>query len=121
MADAPLTAAIPVVPCNDLAASRRFWERLGFAVASDHGDYLILEGHGTEVHLTRAVEGWLVPGRSPFGVYVRTRDVDGIAARFGEGLVHAPKRQPWGMYEFAVSDPDENLVRVGWPAEDDAR
>jgi len=23
---------------------------------------------------------------------------------------------PWGMYEFAVSDPDETLVRVGWPS-----
>jgi hypothetical protein len=23
--------------------------------------------------------------------------------------------KPWGMYEFALSDPDETLVRVGWP------
>jgi hypothetical protein len=26
-----------------------------------------------------------------------------------------PKDAPWGMYEFAMSDPDETLVRVGWP------
>jgi len=24
--------------------------------------------------------------------------------------------KPWGMYEFAVSHPDETLVRVGWPS-----
>jgi hypothetical protein len=23
--------------------------------------------------------------------------------------------KPWEMYEFAFSDPDEKLVRVGWP------
>ena len=24
--------------------------------------------------------------------------------------------KPWGMYQFALSDPDETLVRVGWPS-----
>ena len=23
--------------------------------------------------------------------------------------------KPWGMYEFALHDPDQTLVRVGWP------
>ena len=27
-----------------------------------------------------------------------------------------PEHKPWGMYEFALSDPDETLVRVGWPS-----
>ena len=27
-----------------------------------------------------------------------------------------PEHKPWGMYEFSLSDPDETLVRVGWPS-----
>lgn len=27
-----------------------------------------------------------------------------------------PEEKPWGMYEFALSDPDGTLVRVGWSA-----
>jgi hypothetical protein len=29
---------------------------------------------------------------------------------------NAPEDKPWGTYEFAVADPDETLVRVGWPS-----
>jgi hypothetical protein len=42
--------------------------------------------------------------------------VDELAERMGELVLHKPKTQPWGMYQVAVSDPDETLVRVGWPA-----
>jgi hypothetical protein len=27
-----------------------------------------------------------------------------------------PEDKPWGMYEFAIPDPDETLVRIGWPS-----
>jgi hypothetical protein len=27
-----------------------------------------------------------------------------------------PEHKPWGMYEFALSDPDGTLVRIGWPS-----
>ena len=116
LADTPLTAALAVVPCNDLPAAKAFWARLGLEVTADHGEYVIVEGHGTEVHLTRAVEGWLSPGRNPFGVYLRLEDVDALAERFGAPVIHPPKAQPWGMYEFAVNGPDDLLVRIGWPS-----
>jgi hypothetical protein len=43
--------------------------------------------------------------------------VDALAAEFGDDILGktAPEHRPWGMYEFALSDPDETLVRVGWP------
>jgi hypothetical protein len=69
--------------------------------------------------LTDAVEGWLVPGRNPFGLYLYLEDVDALAAEFRNEILGAsagaPEDKPWGMYEFALSDPDETLVRVGWP------
>jgi len=39
-------------------------------------------------------------------------DVDALATRMG----CRAENKPWGMYEFAVSDHDETLVRVGWPS-----
>jgi hypothetical protein len=78
---------------------------------------MLPDGKGGQLHLTAAVAGWLVPGRNPFGLYLYTEHVDALAARFGPELVAqaGPEDKPWGMYEFALSDPDGTLVRVGWP------
>jgi hypothetical protein len=64
------------------------------------------------------MKGWLVPGRNPFGLYLYLEDVDGLAAVLQDKLSgrRGPEDKPWGMYEFAMSDPDETLVRVGWPS-----
>jgi len=108
-----------ILPCNDLDASERFYNQLGFArpdsqrpAAGEPDTYRMLSnGKGGYLHLTDAVEGWLVPGKNPFGLYLYLEEVDAVARKFQK----SPKDQPWGMYEFAMSDPDETLVRVGWP------
>ena len=101
-----------ILPCNDLDASETFYARLGFTHREGDDDYRMLsDGRGGELHLTAAVEGWLVPGRNPFGLYLYVEGVDELAARMG----CRAEDKPWGMYEVAVSDPDEPLVRVGWP------
>ena len=107
-------ALIAIVPCNDLDASQAFYGRLGFRRHdSDAGSYRILTHNGGgELHLVAAPPGWLVAGRNPFGVYFYTEDVDTLAARLGI----APEDKPWGMYEFSLSDPDQTMVRVGWPS-----
>jgi len=114
-----------ILPCNDLDASEAFYNRLGFVrpdsarpPPGEEDTYRMLaDGQGGEIHLTDAVEGWLVPGRNPFGLYFYVEDVDGVAARFPDELIGGgPEHKPWGMYEFALSDPDETLVRVGWPS-----
>ncbi len=118
MSDPPAAGAFAIVPCNDLPASRRFWERLGFALTGDHGEYLILEGYGGEVHLQPADPGWVEPSRNPFGIVIRTPEVDAVAARVPDLIIRpggVPRDREWGMYEFAVNGPDDLLVRVGWP------
>jgi hypothetical protein len=77
---------------------------------------MLSDGQGAELHLTAAVEGWLVLGRNPFGLYLYAENVDELAERMGDLVLHKPETKPWGMYEFALSDPDETLVRVGWPS-----
>src|SRR5690349_17775288 len=106
-----------ILPCNDLDASAAFYGRLGFHSPADAGTYegyrILEDGKGGHLHLTDAVEGWLVPGRNPFGLYLYTEDVDALAAAFAGHVLEkeGPSHKPWGMYEFALSDPDETLVR----------
>jgi len=105
-----------ILPCNHLDASEAFYARLGFFVEARYDNYLLLaDGRGAELHLTNAVEGWLVPGRNPFALYLYVENVDELAAALADLVIRKPENKPWGMYEFALSDPDETLVRVGWP------
>lgn len=107
-----------ILPCNDLEQAQTFFERLGFNREDSPDDYRMLsDGLGGHIHLQSAVEGWLVPGRNPFALYLYRKDVDGLAAVFkGETLErNGPDDKPWGMYEFTLNGPDDTLVRVGWP------
>ncbi len=102
----------PILPCNDVAVSKAFYVRLGFTIYHEDGSYVIF-GHpsGAALHLIQAVEGWLIPGKNPFGLYLYVENVDEIAAIVGA----TAEDKPWGMYEASFSDPDETLLRVGWP------
>lgn len=110
------TRMIAVLPTNNLEASVKFYELLGFRPKGDdvYADYqMLVDGKGAELHLTKAPEGWLIPNKSPCGVYFYVDNVDELALKVGASALHPPRETPWGTYEFAVSDPDENLVRVG--------
>jgi len=109
---------VAVLPCNNVDASEAFYARLGFVRQADYDDYRILsDGKGAELHLQAAVEGWLIPGRNPFALYLYAENIDELAAACADLLPAPPEHKPWGVYEFALSDPDETLVRVGWPSE----
>jgi hypothetical protein len=113
--------AFAIVPSNDLPSALQFWQRLGFVPTGGDSHYVILEGWGCEVHLTQAGSGpWRVPEHNPFGVFIRTPEVEAIAALV-EDLIIRPggvlRHREWGMYEVGINGPDNLLVRVGWPSE----
>jgi catechol 2,3-dioxygenase-like lactoylglutathione lyase family enzyme len=119
MPEQPRHCIVAIVPCNDIEASTAFYLRLGLTVHSDHGRYRILtDGQGWLLHLSsESPQGSVVPGRNPNGLYLYLEDVDGIAVRVSELSGGArPAHKAWGMYEFALSDPDGTLVRIGWPS-----
>lgn len=110
----PRHSAVAILPSRDLDASLAFYERLGFRLVSDypHQGYRILEdAAGASLHLTRVGPAGAAPEDNPFGVYLYTEHVRALAEAMGARC--EPK--PWGLIEFAVSDPDGTLVRVGWP------
>lgn len=121
MADAPPHHIAAILPCSDLDASTAFYEMLGLNVVSDHGTYrLLADGQGWQLHLTNeSCRTWPARDQNPFGLYLYTERVAELAERVRDrilGPAKAPTHKPWGMYEFALSDPDEALVRIGWPS-----
>ena len=120
MSQSPRVGAFAIVPSNDLPAAIPFWDRLGFARTGGDGDYIIMTGWDCEVHLTQAGQGvWQVPEHNPFGVFIRTPDVEAIAARVDDLIIRPGgilRHREWGLYEVGIAGPDGLLVRIGWPS-----
>ena len=122
MPETPSVGAFAIVPSNDLLSAIPFWERLGFSRTGGASDYVIMTGWGCEVHLTQAGSGaWRVPSENnPFGVFIRTPEVDAIAARVDDLIIRPGgilRHREWGLYEVGIAGPDGLLVRVGWPSQ----
>jgi catechol 2,3-dioxygenase-like lactoylglutathione lyase family enzyme len=110
--------AMPILPCNNIDATQAFYERLGFTVTGgDSGFRILTDGQGWQLALRHAEPGWVIPDRNSQGIFLYCEDVDAVASRVRDIIVEkgAPHRKPWGMYEFAVGDPDGVLVRIGRP------
>jgi hypothetical protein len=120
MPETPSVGAFAIVPCNDLPTASIFWERLGFTRISGGDSYIIMTGWGCEVHLTQADAGaWQVPENNPFGVFIRTPDVEALAARVDDLIIRPGgvlRHREWGLYEVGIAGPDNLLIRVGWPS-----
>ena len=107
-------SAVAIIPCSDLDASQAFYERLGFQATAKyphHGYRILHDAKGASLHLTRTEPDSIVPERNAHGVYFYSEDVEALAM----GLGSRAELRPWGVMEFAVSDPDGTQVRVGWP------
>ena len=115
--------AIPILPARDLAETRAFYERLGFRATGwwpeAFGGYAILARGDLEVHFFAWRDVPLAENYA--GCYWRVSDADRLHAdAAASGLppsgiprVTAIEDKPWGMREFAVVDPNGNLVRIG--------
>jgi len=117
----PTIGAFAIVPSNDFATAIKFWERLGFTRTGGDDAYIVLCGWQCEVHVTQAGSGpWSVPERhNPFGVFIRTPEVDAIAARVDDLIIRPGgvlRHREWGLYEVGIRGPDGMLVRIGWPS-----
>jgi catechol 2,3-dioxygenase-like lactoylglutathione lyase family enzyme len=126
-----LKSAIPALPVSDMERSAAFYrEKLGFAIVHQQGGFAICERDGLQVHLWGAMdENWRTrsgflrtPVRSGAESFIAGTascriEVEGVEelhrAIEPQGILHpnAPLTdQPWGTREFAVLDPDHNLI-----------
>lgn len=98
-----------------------FYKRLGFEGGAHEFDsgYAILRRRGVELHFFTHRE--LVAAESSAGCYIRVLDVESFyrsclpidLPSTGIPRMTALEDKPWGLREFAIIDPDGNLVRIG--------
>lgn len=113
--------AIPTLPCRSVGATTEFYRQLGFQGGAHEFDsnYAIFTRGAIELHFFTHRE--LVPAESSSGCYIRVRDVQSLYEAFSasglpvRGLPRMShlEDKPWGLREFAVVDPDGNLLRIG--------
>jgi catechol 2,3-dioxygenase-like lactoylglutathione lyase family enzyme len=111
----------PILPSRDLGATSAFYARLGFEQAGLWPDEYLIVSRG-EVGLHFFLSSQLDPWSSDAGCYLYVEDADAVFAEFarlglpGSGIprLHgAPQDTDYGLREFAVVDPDGNLLRIG--------
>jgi catechol 2,3-dioxygenase-like lactoylglutathione lyase family enzyme len=117
----PCDLAIPILPSRSMSDTVAFYRRLGFEGgphAFDSG-YAILRRGTVELHFFLHAD--LDPADSFAGCYLRVADVDSfhracatvaLPSR-GRPRMDALQDKPWGLREFAIVDPDGNLLRIG--------
>lgn len=112
-----LTAVNPKLPMRKAAVTKQYYiEQLGFSLLSDYGNYLIIEKDKVEIHFFEFKE--LNPYENYGQIYLRTDDIDGLYQSFLDKRIaihpNAPlQTKPWGQREFALLDPDHNLLTFG--------
>src|SRR5579872_6783908 len=111
--------ALPLLASRDLKATAEFYYGLGFTsrgAPPEEWDYLIIEYDGGELHFV----GPLLGERAPGSCFLYADDIEGIYAAWVERAGDAAQFTPlthtnYGMRAFAMTDPDGNEIRVGWP------
>ncbi|WP_261132057.1 VOC family protein [Bacillus sp. Marseille-Q3570] len=121
--------AIPALPVKDLKSSITFYrDTLGFALVHEEDGFAVLTWDEVEVHLWLADdERWrmvdrpapVISGAESFiagtaSCRIGMDGVDELHGRLAEHEILHPNAplgdRPWGVREFAVVDPDNNLI-----------
>lgn len=104
----------PVMPSSDIKRTKEFFKQFEMFEISEFDDYLILRFDNFELHYFKYEVN---PLTNYCGCYVRTLRIDDMYEFLsGYKVIHPNgelKVQPWGLKEFAIIDPDNNLIKIG--------
>jgi catechol 2,3-dioxygenase-like lactoylglutathione lyase family enzyme len=111
----------PILPSRDLAATAAFYARLGFEQSGLWPEeYLIVNCGDVALHFFFAPD--IDPAASIAGCYLYVEDADALHGEYAQlGLpstgiprLHGARVETdYGLREFALVDPDGNLLRIG--------
>ena len=101
------------------AATKDFYvNKLGFQNfgSADYDGYLMVEKDNIQIHFFEFKE--LDPKENYGQVYIRTNDIDSLYQSLLNNQVNihpngALQAKAWGQKEFALLDPDNNLLTFG--------
>jgi len=112
-----ISLIIPKLPFINKEKTLDYYQKLGFELVADHGDYLITKYQDLEIHFFRFET--LLPEKSDFMIYLRIEnDIDKFYQEIqNQGIEIHPngklETKPWGMIEFALLDPNGTLLSFG--------
>ena len=113
-----LTDINPKIPMRDKSVTREFYiNKLGFQqFGNDYDGYLMVQKDNIQIHFFE-FKG-LDPKENYGQVYIRTDDIDNFyQSMLDKKLSIHPtghlQAKPWGQKEFAMLDPDNNLLTFG--------
>lgn len=112
-----LTDVNPKLPMRDKAATKNYYlNNLNFNEVGDYDNYLIVSRDKIEIHFFMFKE--LNPKENYGQVYIRTSDINKLYQTLLDNnvLIHPNgplETKPWGQKEFALLDPDNNLLTFG--------
>jgi hypothetical protein len=107
----------PKLPMRDKEITKNYYlNNLSFKELGDYDDYLIVGKDKIEIHFFTFKE--LDPKENYGGVYIRTDDIDKLYKSLldNKTSIHPNGNleiKPWGQKEFALLDPDNNLLTFG--------
>jgi hypothetical protein len=114
-----LTEINPKLPMRDKTVTKEYYlNKLGFQTLGDNDfdGYLMVHKDNIQIHFFEFKE--LDPKENYGQVYIRTTDIDKLYQTFLDNKISIhPNGQletkPWGQIEFALLDPDNNLLTFG--------
>lgn len=112
-----LTAIHPKLPMRNKSITRDYYiNQLGFEEIGDYEGYLMAKKGKIEIHFFEFKE--LDPKENYGQVYIRTNDIDSLYKSMLDNKIEihpngALQTKPWGQKEFALLDPDSNLLTFG--------
>lgn len=108
---------IPKLPMRDKILTKDFYvNQLNFKTLAEYDEYLIVGIDNIEIHFFEFKE--LDPKENYGQVYIRTNDIDTLYKLLQDHKVSIHQNgtlqeKPWGQKEFALLDPDNNLLTFG--------
>ncbi|CAN5420238.1 N/A [soil metagenome] len=105
----------PILPVADMGRAIAFYERIGLDVELYRtGEYAFVRGDGITIDLsvTPEYDPLVMAGMT----YLTVTDPDALhkhLAALEVPRLSPVENKPWGMREFALADPDNNLIRIG--------
>lgn len=114
-----LTTICPKLPMRNKLATKHFYtNQLGFEEIGNYEGYLMVKKDTVEIHFFEFKE--LNPKENYAQVYIRTNDIDNLYQSISDHRIEVHpngtlQTRPWGQKEFALLDPDHNLLTFGQP------
>lgn len=112
-----LTEINPKLPMRNKTVTKGYYlNTLGFQVFGDYDGYLMVQKDNIQIHFFEFKD--LDPKENYGQVYIRTNDIDKLYQTLLDNnvAIHPNghlETKPWGQREFALLDPDSNLLTFG--------